>query len=365
MKTIDDHYIPGIGVCAGLLMLKWDLLNEQMALHPVKIDPGEDVNVFINFESVLRNLANQKNLPTKVSMFKQEIVIELESAILNLVANYRSYYKKNNCNARVFLYYTDLKSESEQQMCVYNKHYREYYKNRYLTNAQFKALGELLTSIVIPEIQLILKYVPGCYFVSSETFDSSLIPKIISSKMNGKNVIISGDIFDTLYMFDPTFITIYIKRRFQYMTVTTNIESTVRSIIKDEFPFDLNIFNAELYYRLLLSIKGSKIRNIKSAKGFGYTKYVKILNDGLKNGVVLRDFSSIISVIELFPYQFREDINDSFKCMSLDTQLELISDTDVSQVMNQIIDKVDIKSIEELNNKRFFNNPINLPALIY
>ena len=89
------------------------------------------------------------------------------------------------------------------------------------------------------------------------------------------------------------------------------------------------------------------------------------MNDGLKNGIVLQDFSSIESVINLFPQQFRDDIRDSFKCMSLDIQCDLLSDTDVSQIKAQIVDKVDIKSIEELNNKRFFECPINLPALIY
>ena len=362
---MNDETYKGIGVAAGLMMLKWDLLNTHMGLSRMKIEPGDEVNVFINFESVLRNLVNMRNISAKVSMFKQQMVIELVSSVLNLVATYRAYFKRYNPNVKVFLYYTDLLSETPQQMTVYNKYYREYYKNRYTNNPDFKAFGEVLSSIIIPEVKLILNYVPNCYMLSSDSFDSSIIPSIVSGIIPARNIIITEDIFDTLYMFNPEFMTIYIKRRYQYFHVTSDIESTVRSIIKDESMPDISIFNGELYYRLLLAIKGSKIRNIKSTKGYGYTKFTKLLNNGLKDGIILRDFNSLNSVIGLFPKQFQEDIANAFKCTSLDNQIDLLSETDISQIKNQIVDRVDIKSIEELNNKRFFDYPINMAALIY
>ena len=56
---------------------------------------------------------------------KKDVVIELESAILNLMANYRMYFKKEKCNVKVYFYYTDL-TFTTQEMSVLNKYYRTY-----------------------------------------------------------------------------------------------------------------------------------------------------------------------------------------------------------------------------------------------
>lgn len=360
-----DKYKPSVGYAAGVWMLKWDELYAQLQQQPLQILPGDNVNVFINFECVLRNLAQRSNLQGNIVNYKKEICIELESAVLNLAAHYRGYFKvKHRANPRIYFYYTDLLSELPQEMSSYNKYYRSYYKNRYLQNPQFKEMGKVLTSIVIPEISLILNYIPDCYFIKSSNFDSSLVPQIVSTFDDSKSVIISGDIFDTLYMNDPSKIMVYIKRHFQHFALCTSIESTVQSVVKDESPFDLTVFNSKMYFRLLLAIKGSKIRNIKASKGFGYSRFVKILSNGIKNGIVLRDFSSIESIIALFPEQYRDDIKTAFLCTSIETQMDLINDINIEEVKIQIIDKIDIKSVEALNNKRFYEFPINLPYLI-
>lgn len=358
-----EKYIPGIGVTAGSLMLKWDLLNQHIHNHPINFKPGDDVNIFINFESILRNLGTQKGLTNAVTFYKQKIVIELESAIMNLAASYRMYFQKEKCNPKVYFYYTDMENNT-QEMSVYNKFYRSYYHNRYMENPQFRAMGEVMNKIIIPEIELIISYVPGCYFIKSKTFDGSIIPQIVSTFSDSKNVIITGDVFDTLYLFNPNFVTIYIKRRFQHFNVYSDLDGVIQSIVKDASPFDLTIFNSEMYFRLLMSIKGSKIRNIRSAKGFGYVKFLNLLKRGLDNDIVLKDFESIDSIIQLFPDKYKEDIRNAFRCTSIDTQFELLNDTDIEYVKSQIIDKVDMESLEALNNKRFLEFPINLSGLL-
>lgn len=358
-----ENYISGIGISAGSLMMKWVDIDKHIHNNAINIQPGDNVNVFINLECVLKNLTMQKGLMELINFHKQKIVIELESAILNLMANYRAYFRKERCNVKVYFYFTDLSGE-DQQMRIYNKYYRSFYHNRYMENPQFKQMGELLNNIIIPEIKLILLYVQGCYFISSSTFDGSVIPYIISTFSDSKNIIVSGDVFDTLYLFNPNFATLYIKRRFKYFNVCSDIDSTVQSIVKDQSPFDLTIFNSEMYYRLLLSIKGSKIRNIRSAKGFGYGKFITLLKNGIQQDIVLRDFESIDSIIQLFPEQYRNDIKAAFSCTSIDTQYQLLSDTDIDNIKSQIIDKVDIESLEALNNKRFLEFPINLQSLL-
>lgn len=358
-----ESYEGGVGISAGSLMLKWNLLDQMIKDSFYTIKEGDKVNVFINLESVLNNLTLQRNLQTLINFNKQKVVIELESAIINLMAHYRSYFRKEKCDVTMYFYFTSL-DFNNQQMVVYNKFYRSYYKNRYVKNPQFRSMGEILNKIIIPEIKLILLYVPKCYFIETKSFDGSIIPEIISKFSNDKNVIISGDIFDTLYMLDPNFLVFYIKRKYSNLIVTNSISETVQSIIRDENPWDLSIFNSEMYFRLLLSIKGSKIRNIKSAKGFGYNKFLTLLKNGMSTGLILKDFTSIDSIIEIFPKEYREDIKNAFQCTSIETQYSLLSDVDIEEVKSQIIDKTDMESLNALNNRRFLDNPIQLNSLI-
>lgn len=352
-----------VGICAGSYMLKWNMLDDHIHNSTIGIKPMDEVNVFINLECVLKNLSMQKGLQTYLAFNKKKFVIEMESSILNLMANYRMYFEKEKCFPKLYFYMTSL-SEEDQQMKIYNKFYRSFYHNRYMVNPQFKLAGETLRDIILPELKLILSYIPGCYYLEANTFDGSIIPYIISTLSNRKNVIITGDIFDTLYLFNTNFLPIYIKRRFQHFNVYSDIDGVIQSIVKDESPFDLTIFNSEMYYRLLLSIKGSKIRNIKSAKGFGYGKFMAILKEGIKNDIVLKDFESIDSIIQLFPESYREDIKNAFQCTSIETQFSLLSQVDIDYITNQIVDKIDIESVEALNNKRFLDYPINLQGLL-
>jgi hypothetical protein len=356
-----DKYIPGISVVAGLLMLKWDLLNYHLDNHSLKINyMDKEVDIFINFESILYNLSMYKNLNTLLNTYKKEVVLELESGILNLIANYNMYFKKRGLIPYIYLYHTSLSGE-EQEASIYNKYYRSYYHNRFSQNPQYKQLGEILNNIIIPELKLIISYIPRVYFIESKRFDGSIIPMIVSSR---KSVIVTEDVFDTLYLFNPNFVTLYIKRRYKNFNLISDVSSAVQSIIKDENPMDLSIFNSELYYRLLLSVRGSKIRNIKSAMGFGYSKFIKIIKDGLDKGIVLHNFESIDSIIELFPIKYRDDIKLAFQLTDLDLQFNLLNSVDIEESKSQITDRIDITSLEMLNNKRFFEFPINLQGLL-
>lgn len=360
---MEDYKSGRVSLAAGSLMLKWDLLNQHVHNSELQIQPGDDLNVFINLESVLRNLSMQRNIQSMANFYKQKLVIEVESSILNLMAMYKMYFRKEKCNVKLYFYITSLDGKP-QQMESYNKYYRSFYYNKYMNNPQFKQMGNLLNSIIIPEIELILLYVPGCYLLKADTFDGSIIPYIVSTFSGSKNVIISGDVFDTLYLFNPNFLTIYIKRRYQYFNVVSNIESAVESIIKDESPLDLSLFHSEMYYRLLIAIKGSKIRNIQSAKGFGYHRFINVLKKGVDEGIILKDFESLDSIIKLFPEQYRDSIKQAFQCTNLDTQYNLLSDIDIDNIKSQIVDKIDMKSLDALNNRRFLDFPINLQGLI-
>ena len=112
-----DVYMPGrVGICAGSLMLKWNMLNLCLQNSPMNPKPGENINIYINLEGVLQNLFLQKGINRLVADHKQKVVLELESSILNLMAHYRSYFKSLKCNPIMYFYITSLdKNYQEMQ----------------------------------------------------------------------------------------------------------------------------------------------------------------------------------------------------------------------------------------------------------
>ena len=111
-----ETYTPGVGVVAGVYRLKWDMINRHIHGHSIDIQPGDEVNVFINFECILKNLGMMKGLVNLVNFHKQQLVIELESSILNLVGNYRSYFIKEKCKVKVYFYHTAMDQNYPQQI---------------------------------------------------------------------------------------------------------------------------------------------------------------------------------------------------------------------------------------------------------
>jgi DNA-binding ferritin-like protein (Dps family) len=250
-------------------------------------------------------------------------------------------------------------------MSEHNKFYRNYYHNQYCQNQKYKAIGDIISNIVVPEIRTILSFVPDCYFLESKKFDSSVIPLIVDeASPERSSVIITSDVFDTLYLMEKNFVTLYIKRRYANLTIISDVEAAVQSIITGVDAFQLTTFNEDMYFKLLLSVKGSKIRNIQSAKGFGYGKFIKLVNDAIGSGSILRDFKSIDSIIDIFPEKYREDIRTAYKCTDIRFQFSLLTDADKKMILDQIIDLSDIQSVENLNNVRFQKYQINIPGLL-
>lgn len=356
-----EKYEPGIGIAAGLLMLKWDFLDREFG---ESLQPGQDVNVFINFESIMENITHQRPLTSTLVYYKQDITLELESAVLNMIAHYRAYFRHRRCNPRIFLYYTDLKNTEPQQMSVYSKYYREFYKNQFLQNPKYRAIGELLVDVIIPEIKLILSYVQGCYFITSDTFDSSIIPMIISNIKGGQNCVITSDLFDSLYLYNK-YKVFYIQRKYKTSNISTDIDGILQSsIFKSENVFDVSIFHQEMYYQLLLAIIGSNKRNIGDGSGINANKLLTLLKGRIDSGNILKDYISIESIIHIFPTKQQEEVKSAFQCMSLETHYSLLGDSDIENINCQIVDKFD-QSISTLNDNRFREYQINLQSLLY
>ena len=357
---MDAKYHTGIGTTAGSMMIKWVELDRHIA--PILSDQSNSVNVFINFESILDNLSHRRNILQTIVNFKQQFVLEMESAILNVAANYRMYFKKHQKDCKIFFYYTDLTSD-KQIMRTYKKYYRKFYFNKYNNNPQYRDILQIVKRNIIKEVELICQYIDHVYFVRAKGFDASIVPKILEWD---NNVIITTDRFDTLYHFDGNFTPIYICRDKGIRTIISDLDSMILHLLKNDEPNRsiINIFHSKLYYQLLLISIGDNYRNIDTIRELKMDQMILLLQESMKNGSILMEYTSLTPIMDIFPKKHVEMISENYRCMSLDTHEEMLTDGDREYIQTQLIDKIDVASLSALNNRRFLEFPLNLQGLM-
>ena len=357
---MEAKYHTGIGTTAGSMMIKWVELDKHIA-H-ILSDPSDHVNVFINFESILDNLSHRRNVLQMIVNFKQQFVLEMESAILNVAANYRMYFKKHQKNCKIFFYYTDLTSD-KQIMRTYKKYYRKFYFNKYNNNPQYRDILQIVKRNIIKEVELICQYIDSVYFVRAKGFDSSIIPKMLEGD---NNVIITTDRFDTLYHFDGNITPIYLCRDKGIRTMISDLDSMILYLLKDDdvSRTTQNMFHNKLYYQLLLLSIGDVYRNIDVIRELKTDQMVLLLQESMKSGSILMEYTSLTPIMDIFPKKHVEMISENYRCMSLDTHEEMLTNGDREYVQTQLVDKIDVASLSSLNNRRFLEFPLNLQGLM-
>lgn len=328
------------------------------------VTPNDSVNVFINFESVLNNLSMIKDIDNKLLLERNHSYI-LESEAINLCAHYKKFFRGNNLPTNVFLYYTNLNS-SEFINCKYNDEYRSYYFNKYLQNPKFLLLGNSLIDKIIPRLQKIMEFIPNVYFISVSNIESSLVPYIISKEYpNNKNFIISTDKYETQYQILDNFCMHYIRRSPFGTKIFNMFKKHIDDIFKDnpENELDTSLFKNPSFYSLLLSIMGDKMRSIEPIKGVGPKTLLKFLSSAIEKGEITNKTNSIEMLTKAFNEDQYSSIIDNFNCINIPQQYNELSQQNIFDIKNQIVDRFDFNSLIQLNREDYRDYPLMLPEL--
>ena len=363
---MNDEYTDSFTVCFNMMKLKYQQYDKEIDDMQF-LEPTDKVNVFINFETVLKNISQIKDVDRKM-ILERDFKVLIESATLNLAAHYKRFFAQNGLKTRVFLYYTDLQSDDYDLFSVYDD-YRSYYGQKFMTNPKFSYLGDMLTSSIIPDVQTISNFINGVYFISTKNFDSSLVPLIVANMDRSyKNLVITGDCYDTQYQFNPkTFLTHYIKRGVGNTSITYKIEDTIKNIFFDkdgDCKGITSLLSSNLsFYNLLLAAKGSKTRSLDTIKGIGYKTIIKYIMNGLESGTIEPTTNNIDILMDIFPNEIHDDLKMNFQCVDLVDQYKHLTSEEIFTVEKQMIDRSDNNSLMALNSKQFYHHQLMLQEL--
>lgn len=352
-------------VCFNMLKMKYSTYDESLTSLDF-LTPDDKVNVFINLETIWKNLSMVMDLEKKIIVqrdFKQIMI----SNILNLAAHYKRFFTSNGLDTKVYLYHTDLLSDEFDQY-KYNEDFRTYYLIKFNDNPKFALFSEKLNKDILPDVKTYCEFIPDVYFVNAHNIEGSLVPYIISKATpDRKNLIIGGEFYDTQYSQIPKFVNHYINRTFNKFNIYTDIVGYIKDLLKKDNDEDdlAKSFSKYYFYCSLLSAIGNKIRSIYGISGIGPVKLKKIIIDGLNDKTISENTSSPEVLGDIFhDDETKEEFVNNYYCSSILSMYDELSEAKKISVLNQLIDRVDINSLKSINSTVFENHPILLEGLI-
>lgn len=330
-----------------------DLLKKN---EEINIGSNDEVHIYINLEYIFSKLCN----PTTVDYIKvnKNSKIEFIANVINLAAHYRLFFNKYKINSKIFLYMPSFNINSYKNT-LYNPEYRMYYRFRFSENAGNVPVYKMIIES-LPFLHLITEYIEGVYFIESNDIENSLIPKIlVTEHTNVKNFIITADLYDLQYV-NHDFNIVVPKGENSIICTRTNVISYLKGIYecKGEYTISSNFLS------FIISIIGSKSRNIYNIKGIGMKKTFKLIQHALNEKLISNNIDNILLLLNVLNPDIRDKILENYYCVDVVYQENQLTKKDFYIIESQVKDKFDNIALRQINDKYFKQYPIMLQELI-
>lgn len=350
----------------NMLKIRYAELDESLGqLNAISTD--DKINVFFNLETVFKHISMIQDLSAKITIC-EDIELILISNIMNLIAHYKHFFTNAGLDTRFYLYQTDFDS-TEYYQWKYNEFFRSYYTCKYNNNPKIVDFTRVMKEGVYQNVKTLCDFIPNVYYITGKNIDGSLIPYIIALQDPTRiNINFSGEWFDTQYTLLPGFINYFIVRNFNIRRVLNNVTDYVRmkgSFRKtesvDEF---VPLYSIYPFYVAMLSLYGDKARSIDPIRGYGAKQFHRALSAAIRFQRITSTTSSPDILATVLEQDDREEFIDNYYCINVLEMYKELTDADIKSVINQIIDRVDIKGLQDANNLKFDTHPILVDALL-
>ena len=367
MDEYNNLYDP-FQVCFNILKMKYADYDESLSSKNL-LNKYDKINVFINLETVFKNLSLIQDLERKIVM-QRDFDIIITANILNLVAHYKRFFVNNTFDTKVYIYNTDFASDNFNQY-KYNEDFRSYYLTKFNANPKFTLLTEKLRKYILPDVKTYCEFIPNVYYVNATNIEGSLVPFIIGNSLSDrKNIIIGGELYDTQYSILPNFINYYIHRGFNVNAIYSDLNGYIKDISKENDKEELddfnNTFDTYQMYCTLMSVLGDKHRSIDGITGCGIKTLKKLLKEGKMENIIQESTNTPELIGNIFhDGEIKKEFINNFYCSSILNMYDELTEADKNYILNQItIDRNDTNSFSNLNNTKFYNHKLLLEGLL-
>lgn len=340
----------------NMFKVKYEILHELLRNdNTVNIKTNDRVNIFINLEPILIKLSNPRIIEQmKVNTKNSQLCFI--SSIINLAAHYKWFFTKFNVNANIYMYFPSL-SVNEYKNQIFNKDYRKYYTYKFKENVQNESLYKIISSS-IPFIQVILEYIKDVYIIDSNSIENSVVPYVITKDKDDENInnfIISTSLYDFQYV-NYDFKIIVPKKEESFIVNKGNVISYIADINNCDGTYNFSY----KFLPFILSLVGSKNRNIYNIKGVQFKSAYKTVQTVIDNRIITDGVTNIHMLIEIIKPVWRDHIINNYYCTDIQSQYNQLNKKDIHDIISQIKDRYDNGSLKKINDKYFGNYPLML-----
>lgn len=343
--------------------IKYTILNELLKDEEyIKKSSTTPINIFINLDSVFKNLCT-RNIDEGIrSNDRRKLILEMISDIFNLGAHYKNYFSKMNKKVELIFYAGYPYNKNKYKNLTFNKFYRKNF------NDKINSTDNIMIKNIFEESIKLAKYISDymnkVYILTSDIIEPSLIPYVYNNKISTEshhNIIITKDKYDYQYINKNYTILRPKKNSEDYVIKSNNFLDVLKVENKINNP---KIINND-FYPFILSLLGESSRNIEKIKHVGLSSTINMIITGIKKGMINESSNSIYVLLKLIKDEYKTSVLNNFFMIDLDSQLSNLNIHDIYLITSQKIDKFDNKSLKEINDRYFQNYPIYLNDLIY
>lgn len=364
-----EHANP-LDVCFTVLKIRYADYDRTITNADFIHSPKEAVNVFIDLESVFKNLTTIQDLEQKLISFRG-FEYCLASNILNLAGHYRRFFRGNGIKCTVYLYHTSFESEDFKQ-CEYNSEYRSYYNCKYAQNPKFVYLTDALRDTVLPTVRTCCEFLNGVHYICTENIEGSIVPYVIDQMdqvdgIHAKNFILTNEVYNTQYNYLPNFLVHLIRRGYGMSFAgcdKKDILSIVGKCTPEEAKACMESFQTYGTFVTLLASLGDKERSIEKLPGIGFKSLDGLIRKAKANQRITDTTTSPEILAEIFLGEgLREEFIKNYRCTSIKEIYGWTSSADRLMITSQRKDRFDNQGLLELNQTLFQNYPLTLESL--
>jgi 5'-3' exonuclease len=133
----------------------------------------------------------------------------------------------------------------------------------------------------------------------------------------------------------------------------------------DELTKLVNVYKNYPLYCSLLSVLGDKSRSVESITGVGPKTLQKYIDDGIQKKEIQLNTTNPAMISTIFHDSSIEDeFVNNYYCTTISEMYKELTQSEISSVLNQRRDRLDMNSLINLNNSRFANYPLILESLL-
>lgn len=329
--------------------IKYALMNDLFNNNGIDNNPKQVVNIYINLDMIYKALFNVPNdkLGLIMNCNVNNLFVPI-TGIINLAAHYGQYFYKNGMYTRIFLYGTNLSNND-----YINRGLIKHYRSNFNSSIERIPYLRKLINESIPFIKTICEYLDDIYFIDNERLEPSVIPKVISDRLdkNDMNLIITKDKYEYQYV-NQGFIILRPKKDDSYIITKNNLYDTIvkENNYKVKFP---NINTS--FYPFLYSTNGDVSRNIMKIRGNSYKTTANAIVKGIEQKIITNDTDNISQLLQILKPDFRNQVYLNYLCTDVNFQSS-VSTVEELNIKNQIKNKFDNSSLKEINEKYLSDN---------